>query len=151
MNNKEFVIGKLKEEDFAKLFTSSIASNKNEDMYLHWDLKIEAKIDVKSLKKQAREDVMYNENFHWIETMNVNGNSGWLYGEADFFAFEAEDYWLIVDKEILQGFVEGKTLNKQIGLSKDPYELYRRKGRNDIVIKVKTLDLFYLSTQIIKK
>ena len=86
MNNKEFVIGKLKEDDFAKLFNDSIASTKDEDMYLHWDLKIEAKIDVKSLKKQSREDVMYNENFHWVETQNVRGDKGWLYGEADFFA-----------------------------------------------------------------
>jgi hypothetical protein len=151
MNNKEFIIGKLKEDEFANMFTNVIVSTKSEDMYLHWDLKIEAKIDVKSLKKQSRDDIMYNENFHWVETMNVNGNTGWLYGEADFFAFETEDFWMIVDKEVLQKFIEDKTKNKEVSSSKDPYELYRRTGRRDIVIKVKTLDLFYLAIRILKK
>lgn len=151
MNHKEFIIGELKEDDFSKLFTSVTKSTTSEDIYEHWDLKITAKIDVKSIKKQARSDVFYNENFHWIETMNVNGDRGWLYGDADFFAFETMDYWIINDKLTLQKFIEDKTKDKVIGSLKDPYELYRRANRKDIVTKVKTLDLFYLAKQIIKK
>lgn len=151
MKNKEFIIGKLKEAEFSKLFSKVVNSTKDEDMYEHWDVNIGAKIDVKSLKKESREDLMYNENFHWIELLNVNGDRSWLYGDADYFAFETNDYWLLVEKHKLQDFMELKTKDKSIGHSKDPYELYRRTGRKDIVVKVKTIDLFYLATQIIKK
>lgn len=151
MNNKEFILGKMKESAFASLFPRVSLPTQSQDMYEHWDLKIEAKIDVKSLKKQSREDIMYNENFHWVELMNVRGDKSWLYGDADFFAFETEEYWIIVAKTHLQDLVEGKTKGQEISESKDPYSLYRRKGRKDIVVKVKTLDLFYIAQQIIKK
>lgn len=151
MNNKEFTIGKLKEADFAKLFTGVTASSKKEDMYEHWDLKIETKIDVKSLKKQAREDIMYNENFHWIELKNVRGKLSWLYGDADYFAFETEDYWVVVEKKALQDFIESKCKGKLIGKLRDPYELYQREGREDVVVKVKTIDLIHICSKMIKK
>jgi hypothetical protein len=151
MNNKEFIIGKLKEDDFSALFTNVTPSTKEEDMYEHWDLKIEAKIDVKSLKKESRSDLFYNENFHWVELKNVRGKLSWLYGDADFFAFETEDYWIIVDKIILQEFIANKTKGKEIGTSKDTYELYRRENRKDVIVKVKTIDLCYLATKLINK
>lgn len=151
MNNKEFIIGKLKEGDFKQLFTNCTPSTKDEDMYEHWDLKIEAKIDVKSIKKQNREDVTYNENFHWVEIRNVRGKLSWLYGKADYFAFETEDYWIIVEKEKLQNFIKSKCEGKEITNSKDPYTLYQRKGRKDVIVKVKTVDLIFISSQIIQK
>lgn len=151
MNNKEFIIGKIKESAFASMYSKVTLPTQSQDMYEHWDLKIEAKIDVKSLKKQSREDILYNENFHWVELMNVRGDKSWLYGDADFFAFETEDYWIIVDKTRLQDFIEAKTKGQEISDSKDPYSLYRRKGRLDIVVKVKTLDLVYIAHQVIKK
>jgi hypothetical protein len=151
VNNKEFIIGKIKESAFASMYSKVTLPTQSQDMYEHWDLKIEAKIDVKSLKKQSREDILYNENFHWVELMNVRGDKSWLYGDADFFAFETEDYWIIVDKTRLQDFIEAKTKGQEISDSKDPYSLYRRKGRLDIVVKVKTLDLVYIAHQVIKK
>ena len=151
MNNKEFLIGKLKEDEFAKLFAGATASSQTEDMYEHWDLKISAKIDVKSLKKQARSDVTYNESFHWVELRNVNDDIGWLYGGADFFAFECVDYWCIVEKNSLQKFIEKKCSGKSVGNIKDPYELYQRDKRKDVVVKVKTLDLFFIAVKIITK
>jgi len=151
MKNKEFIIGKLKEDEFSTLFTNVTPSTKEEDMYEHWDLNIGVKIDVKSLKKESRSDLFHNENFHWVELKNVLGKLSWLYGNADFFAFETEEYWVIVDKIVLQNFIDNKTKGKEIGLIKDPYELYRREGRKDIIVKVKTIDLIYLATKLIKK
>lgn len=151
MNNKEFIVGKLKEDDFSALFTNVTPSTKEEDMYEHWDLKIEAKIDVKSLKKESRSDLFYNENFHWVEIKNVHGKLSWLYGDADFFAFETEDYWVIVEKITLQNFIAEKAKDKEVGSSKDPYELYSRDGRKDVIMKIKTIDLFNLSTKTLRK
>jgi len=151
MNNKEFIIGKLKEKDFANLFEDVSLPKKEEDIYEHWDLKIETKIDVKSLKKESRGDLTYNENFHWVELKNVLGKLSWLYGKADYFAFETEDYWIMVDKLSLQEFIEQRCKGKSVGSSKDPYELYQRKNRKDVIVKVKTLDLIFISTKIISK
>lgn len=151
MQNKEFSIGKLKEAEFAKLFSNSTPSTKEEDMYQHWDLKIDTKIDIKSLKKENRYDPTYNENFHYVEIKNVNNDLGWLYGKADYFAFELENYWLIVDKIKLQNFIKEKCTGKEIGSKKDLYALYRRENRKDVIVKVKTIDLMFLSSQIIKK
>ena len=151
MQNKEFSIGKLKEAEFTKLFSSSTPSSKEEDMYEHWDIKIDTKIDIKSLKKENRSDPTYNENFHYVEIKNVNNDLGWLYGTADYSAFELENYWLIVDKIKLQNFIKEKCTGKEIGSKKDLYALYRRENRKDVIVKVKTIDLMFLSSQIIKK
>ncbi len=151
MNNAEFVVGKLKEVEFAKLFASTSPSNEGEDMYEHWDLKVSVKIDVKSLKKQSREDITYSEIFHWVELKNVRGKRSWLYGDADYFAFELEDYWVIVEKIRLQDFIANKCKGKQVGASKDPYELYQRKNRKDVVVKVKSIDLMVIASKIINK
>lgn len=153
MNNKEFIIGKLKEGDFAKLFTSGVTpSTEEQDMFEHWDMSVQAKIDVKSLKKQNRSDLFYDENHHWIEIKNVRGKTGSLYAEEpDYFAFETINYWVVVDKLALQEFIKNNCKGKKIGSSKDPYELYRRENRLDVIVKVKTLDLFYISTKLIKK
>lgn len=151
MSNKDFIIGKLRENDFSKLFSNVTPSTQDEDVYEHWDLSINAKIDVKSIKKQSRHDLVYNENFHWVELKNVKGSLSWLYGNADFFAFEVEDYWIIVEKKALQTLVSSKCISKKLQKTKNPYTLYQRPNRKDIIMKVKTLDLVYISTQIVKK
>lgn len=151
MNNNEFIIGKLKEADFVKLFTNTKSASTNEDIYEHWDLSISVKVDVKSIKKQNRYDITYSETFHWVELKNVEGKLSWLYGKADYFAFETEDYWVIVEKERLQNFIEEKCKGKTLGKSKDPYELYQRENRKDVIVKVKTIDLIYIATKILKK
>ncbi len=95
--------------------------------------------------------MFYDENFHWVELKNVDGKLSWLYGKADYFAFETLAYWIILDKLKLQKFIENACKGKEVGKSKDPYELYQRDNRKDVIVKVKTLDLVYLSTKMIKK
>jgi hypothetical protein len=151
MNNKEFIIGKLSETEFSKLFTNVTPSTKEQDIYEHWDLKLTTNIDVKAIKKENRGDVVYNENFHWIELKNVRGKLGWLYGEADFFAFETNDYWVLVEKLKLQDFIKTKMVGKEVGKIKDPYELYQRDGQKDVIVKVKTIDLIYIAVKMLNK
>jgi hypothetical protein len=102
----------------------------------HWDVKIGGKkIDVKAIKKN-------DENIHFVEFRNVQGKKGWLYGDADGFAFETEDYWIEVKKEDLQDFVHKKCIDKTKGWG--VYELGSRKGAKDLITKVKTIDLCYI-------
>lgn len=155
INRPEFFLGKKAEKEFAKFFSLFRFATSDQDINGHWDLEVDVgtkfKIDVKSLKKENRYEPIPNENFHWVEVKNVRGRKGWLYGDADMFAFELEEYWVLVEKKPLQDFIASKCKGKKIGTSKGIYELYRRINRKDVVVKIKTVDLMYLSCSVFKK
>lgn len=142
---RNFIEGKKREDEFAKFFDKVTKSTKQQDIKEHWDLNI--KFDVKMLKRVNRNGE-YDENIHWIEIQNVKGNKGWLYGKADYFAFETEDYWAVVEKKALQNIVKEKCTDKKIYDQKYLYKFYNRKGRNDIITMIKTLDLMAKATVI---
>lgn len=126
-------------------------STTDEDINEHWDVKLDVKFDVKAVKKTNRSDVDTDDSIHWVELINVRGAKGWLYGEADYFAFELDDYWMIVNKKTLQDFIADKCKTKELCDKPTLYKLYRRSGREDMITLVKTIDLMYISEQIIKK
>tara|TARA_Y100000593_G_scaffold81196_1_gene151847 strand:- start:1609 stop:2064 length:456 start_codon:yes stop_codon:yes gene_type:complete len=133
---KDMARGKRAEKEYAKLYKNVSLPTEEEDCNEHWDLKInEIKIDVKAIKKN-------DENIHFVEFKNVLGKKGWLYGDADGFAFETEDYWIEVKKEDLQEMVHDKCIDKVKGW--DFYELATRPGAKDLFTKVKTIDLCYI-------
>ena len=145
--------GKEVEAQFAKLFNDAVPASEEEDIKEHWDVKVVTKIDVKGLRKKNRSDANVDENFHWVELSNVHGGkrTGSLYGMADYFSFETYDYFIMVCKLKLQEFIESKCKGKKLEKTKEPYTLYRRDGRKDIIVKVKTIDLCYISDKILKK
>jgi len=151
MASKKFILDRTTDEKFRKLFTRTRLSNEQEDMKGHWDVEIITKIEVKGLKKQNREDVMATEHFHWLEFVNGIGETGSLYGDSDFFALELEDCWCLIETSELQKFAEEKTKGKKVGKCKDPYELYQRDNRKDVITKVKTIDLMRIAARIINK
>ena len=143
--------GKVKEVEFAKLFNNVVASSKEQDMKEHWDLQVGFKVDVKGLKKVKRSDSEVNENIHWLEIRNVNGTNGWLYSEeTDLFAFETNNYWIVVEKSALQALVKER-VQKVLVESPELYKLYRRKGRKDLMTLVTSLDLCYICASMLKK
>lgn len=143
--------GKSKELLFANLFSSYTLSDKNTDIIKHYDVTIgNIRIDVKGLKKVNRWDDDVNENIHWIEIKGITGHLGWLYGEADFFAFETFDYWILVNKERLQEFVKTRTVKEWVK-DKELYKLYQRPNREDVITLVKTIDLCSISDAIVIK
>lgn len=142
---------KPKEHEFGELISKNgniVESNKEQDMNEHWDLKLEIKYDVKSMKKVKRSDLHPNENIHWVELKNVHGKLGWLYGEANKFSFETEDYWIEVDKIKLQDFIKEKCKNKETCQTPELYKLYTRESRKDVVTLVKTIDLIFISDKM---
>lgn len=148
----QFLIkGKEKEKLFAELFSNYSISEKGQDIMEHWDVKIgNIKIDVKGLKRIKRDHSEVNENIHWVEIKGITGKLGWLYGMADYFAFETIKYWIIVKKESLQDYIKTNTI-KEFTEYPTLNKLYNRKGRKDVITLVSTLDLFYISDSIIKK
>lgn len=126
-------------------------STTEQDIHEHWDVKLDVKFDVKAVKKVKRSDGETDETIHWVELINVRGNKGWLYGEADYFAFELDDYWVIVNKQLLQTFIAKKCAKKEKSDTPALYKIYNRRDRLDAITLVKTIDLMYLAEQIIEK
>ena len=130
-----------------------------QDINEHWDLKltshddseISIKFDVKAVKKINRNDSQTNENIHWIELFNVLGKMGWLYGDADYFAFETDDYFIVVEKMRLQSLIADKCAEKIKTEKPELYKLYQRNGRKDMITLVKTIDLCFIANLILDK
>lgn len=154
LNNKslqhDLMVGRMKEESFKKLFPHTTWATTEEDIHQHWDFKVDFKVDVKGLKKFRRKDNTTNENIHWIELKNVLGAPGWLYGLADFFAFETNKYWIVVEKRKLQDWV-AENIIKDLVSPPEMYKLYRRPTGRDIITVVSTHDLYYLSEVVLQK
>jgi hypothetical protein len=148
---KDFKIVEEKFAEFIKKYGETSSSTRSEDINEHWDVKLDVKFDVKALKKIKRSDLYPDENIHWVELRNVNGDKGWLYGDADYFVFETDDYWLVVEKEKLQKFISEKCKEKIKTEEPALYKFYTRKDRKDVVALVKTIDLIYISEKMFKK
>jgi len=138
--------GRLVERAFAELLDNPKFSSSEEDQLEHWDVKF----DVKGLKKVKRSDSETNEHIHWLEVKGITGMPGWCYGEADFFAFELQKYWVIVARQDLQDFIKENVV-KEFTQQPTLYKLYRRQGRQDIITMVTSYDLCYISSAILKK
>lgn len=131
-------------------------SSKYEDIYGHYDLKLNINgkliyIDVKALKKIHRYDEKTDERYHYVEIRNVKGKLGWLYGKADWFAFETNDSYVVVDKLKLQELIATLCKDKVYSDKPELYKLYNRKGRKDLITLVYTKDLIDISIMIKKK
>ena len=152
-DNSSFLIsGKKVEDAFASLFSKTKEANKDENIMEHWDVMVSAKIDVKGMKRVSRSGEL-NENIHWVEVKGITGKNGWAYSEeTDYFAFEIIDYFIVVSKSDLHKLIKEKVEKEYVENSKDAiYKLYRRKNRKDIITLVKTIDLIYICSQMIKK
>ena len=92
-------------------------------------------VDIKARKKTRRSNDNAQDDWIWIEFQNVRGNTGWLYGEADYIAFETQDNFVIVKKDSLIEYVEGAVdMGKSVKYSGEAkYKTYRRAGRNDLL------------------
>ena len=100
-------------------------------------------VDIKARKKTRRSDDNAQDDWIWIEFQNVRGNTGWLYGEADYIAFETQDNFVIVKKDSLIEYVEGAVdMGKSVKYSGEAkYKTYRRAGRNDLLTMVELSEI----------
>lgn len=107
-------------------------------------------IDVKGVKKNNRNDTFADDTIHWIEIQSVNGNKGWIYGDATYIAFRTFSQIIFVKNTVLQKISED-VLKKELVFRnpKECYIPYQRWGRKDIVYKIPTIDLINISDFII--
>ena len=128
-------------------------STRVEDMHDHVDFwwtmtdGTRVGVDVKGLKKRSRNDPRVNDEDTWIETMNVHGEPGWVYGKATYIAFRRLRKTLLVERETLAAYIEGKIAGKELW-GRNPhccYVPYRRAStfppRLDIITLVPLDDI----------
>lgn len=145
-----------KDSDFAEQAFKKIAlskgfsvkeATKNQQLS-HIDFLIEDKnkktytFDVKARKKVNRTDDSTEDNLVWVEFKNVAGSHGWLYGAADYIAFERESDFLIINRLNLVTLCERVVQNKKVTSAKDAlYAKYTRAGRKDEISLIKMEDI----------
>jgi DNA-binding Lrp family transcriptional regulator len=147
---ESYKYGESAEDRFADLLDNPVRATKNENIFEHWDISDNGvKYDVKAMKKFKRGDLNVTDRIHYIELKNVRGKDGWVYGKADYIAFETRAYWVIVSRQKL-----AESINlADMGRSTFPqvYKLYGRTGREDLMTLVPTVDLIAMSERMIKK
>lgn len=99
--------------------------------------------DVKARKKTSRTSSNYSDDLVWIEFKNVSGNNGWIYGSADFIAFERDSDFVITPRKLLADLCE-RIVNRTKKVEKSSealYSLYTRKDRKDELSMIKMEDI----------
>lgn len=107
-------------------------SRANQDMFEHWDYLVDGKyrVEVKSRKKAKRSDDSPNDSIIYVEFANVRGDPGWLYGKADFIAFERKEGFLLVNRQKLILLAES-LISSQYARRPSLYKRYQRHNRPD--------------------
>lgn len=112
---------------------------KQDDWYKHIDVWVDGYgVDVKG--NRHLETI-------WLEHTNVNGNAGWLRGEATYIAMHIEEldlFCLFLRHELL-AFIEENTLAMTTD-KREYFKYYTRAkwGNKDMVVKVRYKDIKHL-------
>lgn len=164
--------GTLAEKHFLSIMSSKgysyTKASLNEDFNQHWDYKFDHPspspglttpftVEIKSMKRVSSSDPSVNPDIVWIEFINVKGSKGWLYGNADYVAFELKDTFLVVPLLKLRTLAEQLVLEPQ-GITIDTiydgqfkstpavYCLYNRKESQtrDVLSMLKVDDVLHI-------
>lgn len=148
---KAFEIGKQAEDNFVPTMEAKgwkvTKSSPQEDMREHWDFLLEKndtkiKVEVKSEKRINRGDSETQNEWIWIEMQNVRGDIGWLYGKADYLAFQFGNKYNFIQRETLVSIVESLIKSEYVTQAiYAKYKLYRRRGRNDLLTMINFNDI----------
>lgn len=79
----------------------------------------------------------------WIEFRNVRGEVGWLFGKANWIAFETADSFLIIDRHDLYQLVR-RVVDREAKVEsarEAKYKTYTRKDHPDQIAQVRMDDL----------
>lgn len=110
-------------------------STRDEDINLHIDYYVD-----RGQREAVSVDVKggNHPNVIWVEFKNVRGNAGWMYGKADWIAFELPEvggFAMVLRKELVklaEEIVEPVFVDK----SNADHKYYQRKDRKDIISRL---------------
>ena len=147
--SSDFHRGKECEQKFIDACTkagkSATPSTKSTDINHHIDVWVDGVgVDVKSER---------TDGFIWAELKNVQGKPGWMFGRADYFAFEdlGRGCFVIVRADLFRMLVlRNVTYGVFVQSSKDAlYQLYQREGRKDVITKIHKADLYKIKNYLL--
>lgn len=139
--------GRSAERRFAEQYLTDVVwASKDQDIYEHWDMEGNLngkryKFDIKTSKRIDPNFEHHNNHSFWVEGTNVNGDKGWVKGNADYIVFERAYDWCIADRKRLFDWVVKKLEENGFKKGKGHYEVYQRQNRKDKVTYVKYSDL----------
>ena len=138
-------------KDILKQKTDTVRPSNLTEQFQHVDYFSEmGSIDVKARKRVARKDLEVQDDLVWLEFKNVQGNKGWLYGKADWIAFERLKDFVLVKRAELAHLAESLCdLERRALKGVDAlYRGYQRKGRKDLLSIIKMTDVLTLPHQL---
>lgn len=108
--------------------------------------KTSALVDVKAMKRVSRGDKTPNFEKIWLEFKNVSGKKGWLYGGADYIAFETPKSFSFIKRDSLVKWAEDNIdLDNIVDSAKMAYKKgYTREGRKDLISFVNLSEISHL-------
>lgn len=109
------------------------------DFWVEWGARRAAKIEVKAMKARRRGEAV-DPSVIYLETRNVAGGLGWLYGKADYIAFEQPRGFLLVPRVDLVELLRGMRL-RRAARSGIRGTVYSRPGRRDEVAVLDIRDI----------
>ena len=122
-----------------------------DDFHKHIDFYLDNgwAVDVKSSNK-----VFNGEHHIWVELVNVNGNRGWIDGEATHIAFSLGDCYIFFERKKLRSFIRAKVKvghwEYKTSVIKT-YRIYTRRGKQDKIVLIPLRDILHLPHQRMKR
>ena len=111
-------------------------STREEDIYDHIDYWVK-RLNHKNDVVESGVDVKGGNHPHcvWVEFKNVIGKKGWMYGEAEFIAFEMpeENGFVVVRRKELADYAELVVEETFVPKAEAYRKLYQRAGRQDVI------------------
>ncbi len=125
-------------------------ATKTENCRRHFDIVLlengtGSKVDIKAMKSPKR-GAPPDPNIIYLELRNVDGNDGWLFGQADYIAFQQapKSFWMVPRSELVKVVETMLQLRccKNATVSGIPRSLYSRKNRQDLLMILSRDDEF---------
>jgi hypothetical protein len=158
VTGRAFELGKNAEDGFVTLMSSKgwqvEPSTTQQNMIEHFDYIIAKddrvlKIEVKAEKRISSRDENTQSEWVWIEFQAVNGSPGWLYGNADYIAFQRDGVFHFANREKLVEVAEKLTKMEYVSRSVDAkYRYYRRFKRNDLLTLIQFSDIIGICEEL---
>lgn len=115
----------------------------NQDMFKHVDYMVHMPKHGKTFSVDIKGDKEFSATHALVEVRNVRGDDGWVFGEAQFIAFQVGEEFRLVKRADLVNILEIKGMRNKAfpsGRQVDKRECpcaapnyYRRAGRADLV------------------
>ena len=138
---KEYMeLGKDAEKRFAERFLKNVRwATLEEDRNEHWD--VEGDMGSGRYKFDIKSSANIDDDRFWIEGTNVNGDKGWIKGDADYIVFERNKSWFIANRQKLYDWIVKKLEENGNKKGSGFYEIHQREGRYDKIVMARCYDV----------